>query len=292
MVSMDVMNYLMEVAVISFVAPVVLLMIWRLRTRKNMIPALAGALMYLVFAQFLAVIPNTVFLNMLRPVAKLLGSNQILYALYLGIVAAILEETARYLTFRYILPKYGEQRETAVTYGIGHGGIECMLTYGVSNLMYYITATVLNGNSEAINEFPKDVFDEVLNLTVFDCVLDGISTILFFLLQIGLSIFMFQAYRNEALCKRLFGFAMLFHLLAYLPKGFYNEGLIPHVLAVILLFIIVGLQLYVAVVIYKKMGENEKKLDKERAASNSGWNVAKKKLNTIEEQKENTSEKK
>lgn len=35
MVSTTVMNYLMEIAVISFVFPVVLLVIWRLRTRKN-----------------------------------------------------------------------------------------------------------------------------------------------------------------------------------------------------------------------------------------------------------------
>ena len=289
MVSTQIMNYLMEVAVVSFVAPVVLLMIWRLRTRKNMLPALAGALMFLVFARFLAVIPNTVFLGMLAPVAKLLNSNAILYALYTGMVAAILEETARYLAFRYILPKYGEQRETSVTYGIGHAGLECMVSYGITNLMFYITATVLNNAGDAVREFPKETFEEVTSLTLSSCVLDGVSTILFFLLQIGLSIFMFQAYRNEVLCKRLFGFAMLFHLLAYLPEGFYQEGLIPQGLAVVFLFIIVALQLYVAVVIYKKMGDNEKKLAKERAVANTGWTVAKKKLHTVEDTKEDAS---
>lgn len=294
MVSVEVMNYLMEIGVVSFVFPVLLLMIWRLRTRKNMLPALAGAIMFLGFSTFLAIIPNTVFLGMFQPSAHFFNSNPICYALYNGVVAAILEETARYLAFRYILPKYGEQRETAVTYGIGHGGIECMTGYGITNLMYYVGATVLN-NAGDTTDFPEDIFGELTGLTLKECVLDGITAVLFFILQIGLSVFMFQAYRNVLLCKRLFFFSMLFHMLAYLPGGFADAGLIPQLLAVILLAVLTALLMYVAVVIYKKMGENEKQREQEKkkqetAAPDSGWNIAKKKLNTIEEQKEDTSD--
>ena len=288
MVSTTVMNYLMEIAVLSFVFPVVLLLIWRLRTKKNMRPALTGALTFLFFAKLLQVIPYSFFIGFTNPISKVIRANEILYALYLGIVAALFEETGRYLAFRYFLPKYGEHRETAVTYGIGHGGVECMLMYGFTNLQYYAAATVINTVPDATTALPKEMIDEVTGLTLFNCIMDGISTLLFFALQTGLSIFVFQAYRNDELRNRLIGFAMGFHILAYLPDGFYKAKLIPHTVSVILLSITAGLVFYVAWTIYKKMGENEKKQEEARrklsaSSAENGWNMAKQKLNNIDE---------
>lgn len=290
MVSTAVMNYLMEVAVISFVLPVVFLIIWRLRTKKNMLPALAGVIMYLLFARLLEMLPNTVFAGFSNPVSDIITSHAILSALYFGLAAAVFEETGRYLAFRYFLPKYTDQRETAVTYGIGHGGVECIFLLGWSNLQYYIAATVFEHSPELSSEFPKAMIDEITALNLFDCVLDGIITILFFLLQIALSILVLQAYRNPAACKRLLGAAMLLHMLAYLPNGLYRAGL-PHVLAFILMLLVFGFAGIMAWDIYKKMGENEKKKEEQQrkkaaSASGNGWNLAKRKLSNLEEQKE------
>ena len=291
MVSTAVMNYLMEIAVISFIFPGVLLVIWKLRTRKSIRPAFTGAFTFLMFAKLLQVIPYSFFIGFTNPISKVIRTNEILYALYLGIVAALFEETGRYLAFRYFLPKYGENRETAVTYGIGHGGVECMLMYGFTNLQYYAAATVINTIPDATTALPKAMIDEVTGLTLSDCIMDGIGTLLFLVLQIGLSIFIFQAYRNDYLRNRLIGFAMGFHVLAYLPDGFYKAKLIPHFVSIILLSVTVGLVFYVAWVIYKEMGENEKKQEEARrklsaSAAGSGWDMAKQKLSNIDEKQE------
>lgn len=295
MVSTAVMNFLMEIMVISVVLPVVLLFIWRLRTRKNMLPALAGAIVFLLFSRLLESIPFAIFVGFDSPISKFIRSNEIFYAIYHGIALGILEELGRYLAFRYFLPKFCENRETAISYGIGHGGMECILVLGWSNLQYYVGGTVLNNASEITEDFPEKMIEVLTGLTAMDCILEGLSGLLFLALQIALSVLVFQACRNKALQKRLLLYAFVFHALAYLPSGMYAAGLISHVLSVILLFAITLPAALMAAGIYKKMGDNEKKLEEERrktaaAAKDSGWDFAKKKLTSLEE--ESTSGKK
>lgn len=296
MVSTPVMNFLMEIAVLSFVFPLVILLTWRLRTRKNLLPALAGVIVFLFFAKFLESIPFAFFVGMKNPVSRVIQSSEILYALYQGIAAAVFEEIGRYLCFRYFMPKYGDDRQTAVTYGIGHGGVECMLIIGWTNLQYYVGGVMINSQEKLSGSLPKEMVEELTGLTVFDCILDGISGIMFYVLQIALSIIVFQAYRNTVLRKRLMGYAMILHAVSYLPAGFYHAGLVPHIVSALLLLLVVGVTLVMASDIYKKMGEAEKKREKERkrtapTAEEKSWAFATKKLSNIEEEKKERSEK-
>lgn len=287
MVSTAVMNYLMEIMVISVVFPVVLIFIWRLRTRKNMLPALAGAIVFLLFARLLESIPYAFFVGFDNPISRIVRSNEIVYAIYHGISLAILEELGRYLAFRYFLPKYSGNRETAVTYGIGHGGMECILVLGWTNLQYYVGGTVLNNSSQITEDFPEKMLEELAGLTAMDCVIEGLYSLLFLALQIALSILVFQACRNEALRKRLLGYAVVFHALAYFPAGLYLAKLISHVLSLILLFVVTLVAFVMAAGIYRKMGESERKLEEQRKNSkidrDKGWDFAKKKLSNLEE---------
>jgi uncharacterized membrane protein YhfC len=289
MVSTSVMNFLMEFAVLSFVFPVVILLTWRLRTRKNLLPALAGALVFLLFAKLLETIPYALFVGMDNPLSRIVRSSEILYALYQGIAAAVFEETGRYLAFRYFLPKYGDSRQTAITYGIGHGGVECMAVLGLTNLQYYMCAAMMNGREELLSELPSTMVEELSGLTVSDCIFDVASALIFIVLQIALSILIFQVFRNEALRRRLFCYAMLFHVLAYLPSGFYHAGLISHLAAVVLQLFVAGFTVWVAASIYKKMGEAEKERAEERrkrmpSEKDKSWAFAAKKLSNIEEE--------
>ena len=287
MVSTFVLNFLLEIAVLSFIFPVVVLLTWRMRTHKSLLPAFAGVLVFLVFAKVLETVPHSFFLSMANPAAKAIRSNSILTAAYLGIVTAVFEEIGRYIAFRFFLTKYDE-RQTAITYGIGHGGIECMIALGITNLEYYITATVLNEGRE-FAFIPEDTQDALTSLTAFDCVLDGISEIFLFALQIGLSILIYQAFRNEKLRGRLFGIAILLHTAMYLPNGFYKANQMPHLVSLMLELLILGITLALAGEIYKKMGDNEKRQkeaqkQKKAASEEDIWNVAKKKLSNLDEE--------
>lgn len=295
MVSESVMNYLMEISIICFVFPVVILMIWRLRSRRNLMPALWGALIFVFFVKLLENIPNALFVGYENPISQVVRANPILYAVYQGILAAAFEETGRFLAFRYfITAEKFDNRQTAITYGIGHGGLECMLILGWTNLQYYMTAVLLNSDEARKEMSPgmaEKLGEQFSDMTTISLVLDGISQLIFFVLQIALSIIVYQAVRNRGVRRYLILYAMWFHFLAYLPRGFYSAGMLPQWLSLGLTGVVLAGTLFLAGGIYRKMGEAEKLREeaakKKRMQSRSkNWEFAKKKLTNIDSKDE------
>ncbi len=64
-------------------------------------------------------------------VGAVIQGNIWLYGLYGGLAAGLFEETGRFLAFRYAL-RHSPGRITALSYGIGHGGIEAFLLVGLT----------------------------------------------------------------------------------------------------------------------------------------------------------------
>lgn len=288
MVSSSVLNFLMEISVLSFVFPVVILLAWKMRTHRSLIPAFIGIPIYIGFAKLFASVPNVIFIGMENPISDAILSNKIIYAIYVGIIAAVFEEIGRFIAFKYFLTKYND-RQDAITYGIGHGGIECMIMLGWTYLEYYVTGTLLN-NEKGLSDVPKTMQTYLENLTSVDCVLDGISEIFLLALQIALSILIFQAVRNDVLRRRLIGLSMIFHAVFYIPNGLYEANLIPHIVSLLLELLVLGIAVVLAADIYKKMGENAKKKVKEQKKKDAStdkniWNVAGKKLTNIDDKK-------
>ena len=143
MIDSSIMNLMMELATFSFIVPLVLIIVWKLRTRKSLIPVFIGAGIFFVFAYVLEAIPHTFFLRINSPVSTFLTGNPWAYALYGGIMAALFEETGRYIAFRIFLKNHAE-RETAVSYGLGHGGIECIIVLGLGHLQNYTYCQLIN----------------------------------------------------------------------------------------------------------------------------------------------------
>ena len=57
MIDSSIMNLMMELATFSFIVPLVLIIVWKLRTRKSLIPVFIGAGIFFVFAYVLEAIP-------------------------------------------------------------------------------------------------------------------------------------------------------------------------------------------------------------------------------------------
>ncbi len=290
MISTPVMNYLMEIAVISFIIPVALLLICRMWTRKNMMPALIGAAIFLA-CQIVSIIPNTLLHGVNGPIYSL-HSTRFTDWLYIGLMSAILQQLGRYLAFRYFTAKYPE-RATAAYYGIGHGGVECMLVVGVTYLSDYMNALMLNqGTFQKLGEEKyQSVITALQSLTAKGLILDGLSQLLFLIAQIGLSILVFQAVRNDRLRVRLLCLAVFFHTIAYFPQGLYQQGVISHAVSFVFQILITLFLMIPALDIYKKMGEREKLLaeeEKKRTAKEDAkkWAIASKRLNVLSAEKE------
>lgn len=96
---------------------------------------LTGAGTFVLFAMILEPILHDLVLR--SPAGVAIQGNILLYGLYGGLAAGLFEEMGRLLAFRFVLKNH-PGRITALSYGIGHGGVEALLLVGltmVSNLI-------------------------------------------------------------------------------------------------------------------------------------------------------------
>ncbi|MBE7005457.1 MAG: YhfC family intramembrane metalloprotease [Ruminococcaceae bacterium] len=212
------------------------LLIWWRRTRKaKLLPALVGALVFVVFARVLEALLHMVCIMGDNPVAHAINGNVWLYMLYGALAAGVFEECGRYVGFRFLLTKRRfPERDTAVTYGIGHGGIESILLVGVTFGLYAAMAALLNaGNTDAAlalaNGDPavlSQLAAQLGQLTPGACLLNMVERLFAIIFHIGLSIYVFLAVRDRTQ-RSWFPFAIALHAIADMPAALYQKGMLP-----------------------------------------------------------------
>lgn len=233
MISNATMVWMMVGAVFGFALPIGLLIWWRKTRRARLPPFFIGALIFAVFALVLERLLHTVCLLSVNPVSLALAAKPYLYMLYAGLAAGVFEETGRYVAFRWILRKYPE-RDTAVTYGIGHGGIEAMLVLGMTYATYVLlalyyragnspAALALTGGSEAALAQTLATLGQITPGVCVLAMLERAGTMLF---HIALSIFVFLAARDRTQ-RSYFPFAVALHAIADMPAALYQRGMLP-----------------------------------------------------------------
>ena len=205
-------------AALALGVPVALLLLWRKRTRAPWRAVIVGAAMFFLFALVLEQIPH---LLLLRPDGFIM-SHTWAYVLYGTLAAGIFEETGRLIGFRFLL-KRQDGRETAVMYGIGHGGIESLLLGGivaVANLAAAIqyNAGILTG--DALAAVPAALAAPPSYFLVV-----GVERLLTICVHIALSVLVFQAVKRPG--KRwLYPAAILLHAGMDVFAALYQRGVI------------------------------------------------------------------
>jgi len=90
---------------------------------------LAGAGTFVLFALVLEPVLHSLILR--SETGAVIQGNILLYGLYGGLMAGLFEETGRFLAFRFMLRKQ-KAGITALSYGMGHGGVEAFLLVGLT----------------------------------------------------------------------------------------------------------------------------------------------------------------
>lgn len=234
MISTSVMAAMAAVSAITILGPVTLLIIWSVKKKVNAMPALAGAFIFLVFARLLELIPHSFFILSDNPASRFLSSNPLAFALYGGLMAGIFEETGRFIVFRFFLKKYYGQ-ETAITYGIGHGGFEAMSIVGFGFLQYLTIAQMINSGTmdtmmaaasgDALTSMEATV-TAISSITVTTCIFSIIERIYAFIFHIAASVLVYHAVMVPQK-KWLFPLAILLHTLLDVFAGLYQAGVLP-----------------------------------------------------------------
>ena len=76
-------------------------------------------------------------------VSRFINARPLLWALVVALFPGVFEETGRLIAFKTVLRKR-KNRETSISYGIGHGCGEAMILLGITYIEYIVFAVMIN----------------------------------------------------------------------------------------------------------------------------------------------------
>lgn len=199
---------------VSFGLPITLCVLASKKLHAKFSPLVIGATVFILFVMILESMFHSIVLG---ATGDTISGNIWLYGLYGGLAAGLFEETGRYLAMRFYM-KRTLQKENAVMYGIGHGGIEAILLVGVSyfsNLMVSVLVNagqlepMLAGLDEATRETTVSQISALWTLPSYAFWMSGIERISAVFLQILLSYFVYRAVKEHQM--KYYGLAVLVH---------------------------------------------------------------------------------
>jgi len=184
--------------ILSIGLPIALLILVKIKLKANLTSFIIGSATCIVFALMLEPILHSIVLT---ATGTLLTDNIILYGLYGGLAAALFEETGRLVAMKFFM-KDSLNRQNALMYGIGHGGIEAILLVGmtyVSNLLsaFMINSGALQASVELVDaELQQTTFEQIKvlwELPSWQFYMAGIERLAALILQIALSVLVYKA---------------------------------------------------------------------------------------------------
>ena len=246
---------------LMIILPVVLLIIWKVKTHEKILPVIVGAATWFLFAILLKLAPAYFLLYADNPVAKTISGNVWLTFILAGVLAGVFEETGRFVAYKTVLKNYGNRR-TSLSYGIGHGGFESAYI-GFQTFYMAVVGIMINGGmaeqilgntDPAMIETALGQLDQQANLTIAECLLGVYERIPSIAVHIALSVLVFAAAWNRKYLY-LYPLAMLLHAAVDFSIVFYSAGLVPAwVIELIITVIAAALSVY-AVRVYKRLDE-------------------------------------
>lgn len=196
-------------AALAFAVPVGLALLWVFRKKEKLTTVLIGAAVFVVFALILEKPLQALLLVPDHAVSRFLKANPVWFALVGGLFAGVFEETGRLAAFKTVL-KHRRNRETAVSYGIGHGGAEVILILGltyVTNLSYAVminTGTFGTVVDQVAAQAPDQVetlytlAEQIASLTLAGVGMGLLERVFAVLFHLGASILVFYACRDRS----------------------------------------------------------------------------------------------
>ena len=219
--------WLIAGTVVWFAFPLLTAVVWKIRKKEPVTTILIGAATFLLFAlilekpvQNVLAFPTAMGLPE-HAVSRFLSANPVLLALVAGLFPGVFEETGRLIAFRTVLRKR-KNRETSISFGIGHGGFEVILILGLTYIQYIAYAVMLNTGTfgtvvdQVVSQAPEQLgsIESVVSLltgfSFADLSIAFVERIFAVLFHIGASIFVFYACKDK---KRfwLYPLAIILH---------------------------------------------------------------------------------
>lgn len=268
---------LLTEGILVIAIPVILLIVWKKKTKASLKPAVAGMIIFPLFGILLKAIPGYFLLMADNPVSRVLNSNIWLYSIIGGgLLAGIFEEGGRFVAFKFFLKKYRSNKD-AISYGIGHGGFESAYM-GLAAFNYVILALTVNAagmgvltagldeaNTAAVTAQIQSIAATPFYVPAVLGVVERISAIVF---HISMSVLDLAAAREKKYLP-LFPLAILLHTLMNSMTGFVLAGMISTIALECMLAAYSAVMAFFAYRLYKKSDEEEKAVVNEQLTVDS-----------------------
>jgi uncharacterized membrane protein YhfC len=207
-------------ALLGIVIPVFLCW-WAVKKHKaNLATILIGAATFFVFALVLESLVHRLVLTGER--GALIQGKVLYYALYGGLMAGLFEETGRFLAMKFLLKKEPTTAKAGVSYGLGHGGVEMILLFGISMISTFAMAVMINAGmtdtltagvpAEAQEQLAAQL-DQIKTASAGSFLLGLWERFSALILHVSLSILVWAAARKGGKWLWLFPAAILLHAL-------------------------------------------------------------------------------
>ncbi len=130
-----------------------------------------------------------------------LSSNLLTIALFAGLSAGIFEEGARFLMYRFWVPRARDWR-SGLMLGLGHGGIESFLTGLLVAINGYVLFTVREGATSALvpaAQLPavQQILADILAASPFALLLGAVERLFAICLHLTLSLLVLQVFCRQ-----------------------------------------------------------------------------------------------
>lgn len=230
------MVYLGIGAAFGIVAPLGIGIWWMIRKRESFVTYLVGML---TFCLFVFVLEKPIQNALILPdhaVSRFINARPVLWGFVVGLFPGVFEETGRFIAFKTVLKKK-KNKETSITYGIGHGGVEAILLFGLTYATYLSYAVMINTGTfqtviDQVATQAPDQLDAVYQMVdviatfSFETLCLGLAERVFaFLFHVGASILVFYACRERRKFW-LYPLAIVMHTLLDMFAGLYVNGTI------------------------------------------------------------------
>jgi uncharacterized membrane protein YhfC len=212
-------------ALIAIGAPLAIYFALRRRMMLSWRTIGIGALTFFVAALVLEQIVHYFVLVHPSPLSAFVKATKPVFVLYAVLMAGIFEETGRYIAMRRFVRPTGNPG-TAVSYGLGHGGLESVLIAGLPLAAMVAVTLLLNAGvlQDHMSPALAKIHAQLVHLDFFTALIGGGERLIAIGLQIGLSILVWRAVE-----MRRIGFlflAIALHALADTGAAMVQIGLV------------------------------------------------------------------
>ena len=133
-------------AALFLIVPVVISIIWKKKKKEPFTTVLIGAATFIVFVVVEKII-QSFFISDANALGSFINARPVLWAFTVGFFPGIFEETGRLVAFKTLLKKR-QQRETSISYGLGHGGVAEVSVIMTYTMISYIAYAALINSGE------------------------------------------------------------------------------------------------------------------------------------------------